>query len=102
MWKLDVRNLTLEITRRCNMSCIHCLRGEAENVDMTENILQAVLAPISHISTITFTGGEPALQISCMENTLRIVKERGIPVNSGFLATNGLQVTDQFLSICDQ
>ena len=27
-------DVVIEITRRCNMCCAHCLRGDAEAVDM--------------------------------------------------------------------
>lgn len=31
--KIAIDDLILEVTRRCNMCCLHCLRGEAENLD---------------------------------------------------------------------
>ena len=29
-------DIVIEVTRRCNMACKHCLRGEAENLDKME------------------------------------------------------------------
>ncbi len=31
---MRVYSLILEVTRRCNMCCAHCLRGDAEDIDM--------------------------------------------------------------------
>lgn len=33
--KAYVSSLIIEITRRCNMACEHCLRGNAQNLDIT-------------------------------------------------------------------
>ena len=40
IWRYDIlskvifNTVIIEVTRRCNMSCPHCLRGDAQNVDM--------------------------------------------------------------------
>ena len=42
MKELYIKNLCIEITRRCNMRCAHCMRGDAEPVDI----------PLKHISNL--------------------------------------------------
>lgn len=32
MRELYIKNLCIEITRRCNMRCTHCMRGQAERI----------------------------------------------------------------------
>ena len=49
----------LEVTRRCNMYCTHCLRGEPQKKDYDKNIL--TLLPKGRIRTLQITGGEPTL-----------------------------------------
>ena len=39
---MQVYSLILEVTRRCNMCCAHCLRGEAENIDMQKETIDKV------------------------------------------------------------
>lgn len=36
-------DVVIEITRRCNMCCAHCLRGDAEAVDIQERYIDAFL-----------------------------------------------------------
>lgn len=35
-------SLAVEATRRCNMHCAHCLRGEAENKDISYEVMDAL------------------------------------------------------------
>lgn len=44
---IAVDSLILEITRRCNMKCLHCLRGESENLDMSIKMVDAVFSQIN-------------------------------------------------------
>ena len=43
MEKIVFNQLTVEITRKCNMAFAHCLRGDAENVDLTNMDIDGVL-----------------------------------------------------------
>ena len=54
-------HLAIEVTQRCNLNCDHCLRGCARNVNITKEIIDKTLDNFEHISSITFTGGEPTL-----------------------------------------
>lgn len=86
---MDIYNLIYEITRRCNARCEHCLRGSAQKVDMSDEIIDHSLEGVGSISTIAFTGGEPTLAVDRIRYILKAVKERGICVDSFYLVTNG-------------
>ena len=91
----SVDNVVIEITRRCNMCCAHCLRGDAEAVDIQEKYIDAFLdsfANAGYISSLTFTGGEISLNIPAIRYTLNAVKERNISVGSFYMVTNGKAV----------
>lgn len=98
--KLNVSNLVLEVTRRCNMSCAHCMRGDAQCKDMTPEVVDKTLQNIEQIGNITFTGGEPTLNVDILNYTLKVVKERRIPVESFYIVTNGKVVAEEFLLAC--
>jgi organic radical activating enzyme len=86
---LHVDNLVLEITRRCNAKCRHCLRGDAQPVDISKEVIDRVLEDMSSIGAITFTGGEPALAVPKIRYFLLQLKARKIDLDSFFLYTNG-------------
>lgn len=89
--------LALEVTRRCNMQCQHCLRGDAQKIDMTDAVIDRALEHVVCIDDLTFTGGEPTLNIHAMRHTLDVCKQKNISVNGFFIATNGTCVSDEFL-----
>ena len=60
--EIYVNYLAIEVTRRCNMKCNHCLRGDAQNLDISTAVLSGIAKHI-HPASVIFTGGEPSLKI---------------------------------------
>lgn len=53
---------SLEITRRCNLNCIHCLRGPSHQDDgLSHDEVCRVIDQVAGLGSVrlTFTGGEP-------------------------------------------
>jgi|GEM_PF-159418 len=88
--KLEIDELIIEITRRCNMACEHCLRSNAECTDIDEKYIDMALEHIEHIRTLTFTGGEISLHPMPILYTLKKCKEFNITVDSIYCATNAM------------
>jgi MoaA/NifB/PqqE/SkfB family radical SAM enzyme len=86
---MNINELVIEITRRCNIKCRHCLRGTAQAVDISNETIDKLLKGVDYISTITFTGGEPSLAVDKIEYTLKALKARRIRIGSFFVITNG-------------
>jgi len=94
---MDIENLIIEVTRKCNMSCGHCLRGCSQNIDINNQYITDVLEKIESVSTVTFTGGEPVLNPSAIVHFLNECKRLNIEVGDFYIATNGKIVTDEFM-----
>lgn len=84
-----INELVIEITRRCNIQCLHCLRGPAQAKDIDNATIDKILEGISMIGCVTFTGGEPTLAVSKIKYFTKRVKELGIKVESFYVITNG-------------
>lgn len=87
--RIHVHDLVLEVTRRCNMSCAHCLRGDAQGIDMDRSVLESVLDQVSSIGCVTFTGGEPAYMHGLIDWFLTQCELRGKTPAYFYVATNG-------------
>ncbi len=82
----------LEVTRRCNLRCAHCLRGEAESIDMSKETINKVIDLIAESNSfvsVSFTGGEPTLRNDLISYFFEQMKERELEFSSFWLATNG-------------
>ena len=87
--EIFVGNLCLEVTRRCNMGCAHCLRGNAEDLDMSHETIEQVLGQVDVIGQVTFTGGEPSLNVDAIRYFFAQARKYGKLPRSFFVATNG-------------
>ena len=89
MLKILIDDLILETTRRCNMRCEHCLRGDAENMNLDTSFIEAVLSRADSVCSVVFSGGEPSLAVPTIREFYRLAEEyRCIPSNF-YVATNG-------------
>lgn len=93
--KIVFGGLYLEITKRCQLKCIHCMRGDSEDVDMSNEIVDSILDQCSGIFEVFFTGGEPTLNVDTMDYFLQEVQKRNIPLGKLTFITNGISITDQ-------
>lgn len=86
--KLD--SLVMEVTRRCNFACDHCLRGPAQNAVMSDVTIEQTIESLKHtnIDCITITGGEPFLVVPKIRKIFETVKKHEIPCGF-YIATNG-------------
>jgi len=100
MDKISIDHLMVEVTRRCNMECSHCLRGEAQNKNLSTEYIDKLLDQVDCIGEVTFTGGEPSLNVPMLEYFLEQVKLRGISVSFFYIATNGLKISQDFVMFC--
>lgn len=100
--KIDLEDLIIEVTRKCNMKCCHCLRGRSDDMDMPREYIENILSRICSIDVLTFTGGEPSLGINAMLETLRYCARYRIPVREVYIATNGKHVPEEFIEALRQ
>ncbi len=83
--------LAIETTRRCNIRCKHCMRGPAENIDLTEQLVDIILdnREIDGIDEICFSGGEPTLNPKIIIYTIDKIISEGLDVHNLVMVTNG-------------
>ena len=85
--KIHVDSLVIEVTRLCNMRFEHCLRGDAQNLDISTATLSEIAKHI-YPGSVTFTGGEPSLNVPA-------IKRYDTMPASFYVATNGATSKEQ-------
>lgn len=99
MEKVVLNQLTVEVTRRCNMACGHCLRGDAENVDLTGMDIDSILDQTEAIGRLILTGGEPTLNMGAIQHIANGIARRGIPLMRVQIITNGLIYEERLVAL---
>lgn len=97
---IDIQNLIIEVTRKCNMACEHCLRGNAQNKIMKHEYIDSFLSQCKYVSSVTFSGGEPNLHPEIIEYFLEQCKLKNISIGFFYIATNGLNISLEFIIVC--
>lgn len=92
--KFKFAYLSLEITRKCNLKCAHCMRGDAQHLSMKKEVIDKILDSSAGIRTILFTGGEPFLEPDLIEYVVDQVIERDFECFGMGVVTNGTIMND--------
>ena len=94
---MRIKSISLEVTRRCNLNCSHCLRGKAQDIILDINYVNTFFKKVNSINNLNFTGGEPSLVPEILSDILLIAKKHDIRIGSYFLSTNGIFAEDHFI-----
>lgn len=78
--KLNYISLMLEVTRRCNLKCAHCMRGEPQNIDMSNEIIEKIFSEVETVFHLSLTGGEPFLAPDAIEKMVDVIIQNKIKV----------------------
>lgn len=92
--KFKFAYLGLEITRKCNLKCAHCIRGDAQHLSMSTAVIDKILDSSAGIKTIFFTGGEPFLEPDLIEYVVDQVIDRDFECFGMAVITNGTIMND--------
>lgn len=83
--------LSFDITRRCNLNCKYCFKGDSQNKDITKEIVDKTIKEMKgvYIAQIRFFGGEPFLNPEMIEYIIDKLIQEHILFTSINVFTNG-------------
>lgn len=97
MFTID--QMIIELTRRCNMTCEHCLRGNAQNLNFDKTMLPNIFGNVRAVNSITFTGGEPTLALKQLEEIIDYIIFFDIEVGQFYIKINGRKFSPKLLKL---
>jgi hypothetical protein len=95
-------DVMFEITRFCNMSCPHCIRGEGQRKRIKKEYIDQTLRNVKYISTLMVTGGEPALAPDLIDYIREACYHYGVEFGDFWMATNGTITTPKFFNALER
>lgn len=90
MPKLDIYDLSIEVTRRCNLHCQHCLRGDCQDADIDLKLITKLFKQTARVGSIIFSGGEPSLNVKAIPRIMAIAKRYDVSIDGFYIVTNGI------------
>lgn len=91
--------LSIDITNKCNLRCLHCYNYSGENIQMCNELLDdEILNMVLEVSQVglynmCFCGGEPLLRKDLILKCIKILREHNVPNVS--MVTNGLLLSKE-------
>lgn len=93
MKTLVIDELCIGVTRKCNNNCLHCMRGDAQNIDLSLEDIDTLFHnddfEIRGINSLVITGGEPTLNSSAIIKIINEIIGQEIALKSFTMVING-------------
>ena len=91
--------LAVELTRKCNMKCGHCMRGTAQRKDMPDDVMDAIVEKTrgSSICTLLIGGGESSLAPERLMTLAKKMAEANTYPGIFYIVTNGKRMSEEFM-----
>ena len=102
MSKLDIQNLAMIVTNKCNLNCTHCLRGSKDNNCMSDEVIEATLNQVFAVGNLSINGGEPLLALDRIEKIISYLIEKHIPIDEFTITVNGTIYSEELLKLLDE
>lgn len=101
MKKYKYAGLTLELTRRCNKKCAHCLRGQSQDITMSKEIIDKLFDDVSDCAQVYISGGEPLLEVDTLIYLLEKISANWNTVQIE-ITTNGSILSERLVAALEQ
>lgn len=99
MEKITWNGLHVELTRKCQLACTHCARGNAQKINIKNEDIDNLLKHTEQIMLLNLTGGEPTLNLKSMQFIVDKLIEYCIPLYELNIITNGVDIPRKFIRI---
>lgn len=97
--KYKVVGLSVELTRRCNLACAHCGRGEAQDATISEEVIDRLIEDVQDVGILRLYGGEPLLVPEKIEYMVQKINNSNWTTATIELTTNGTILNSKIIDI---
>lgn len=96
--------VVLELSRKCNIRCEHCLRGKARNQVMSDEVIYETIhqAKEAGFYNLIVGGGEPSIATEQLHTMMDAMEELSYSPETFWLVTNRKVLSDEFLRFLDR
>ena len=100
--KIHARNLGIEVGTKCNLKCKHCYLGDAPELTIKPEYIDALFENVYAIDDLWLSGGEITLYLDEVELILHKIIEAKIRVNYICFITNGVIKSERLVELFER
>lgn len=99
MYNNILKNLTIELTNKCNSRCVHCYNDEKNSMEVSLDTVIKIIDQAYELNVfqITLTGGDPLLHSNIVE-IIDYIKKKDMAIN--LLTSLNMYNTIPYQSLC--
>ncbi len=92
----------IKITRRCNLSCKHCMRGDKESCDISRELLEKFFDVLKSSNRVVISGEEPFICYEGIKDFIEVMKEKNVQIPKVMIITNGTVYDERIYSLLEE
>lgn len=100
--KIYIPNLSIFTTEKCNLKCLHCMRGDCTNKDVSDEVIDKTLDSVDIIGTLHICGGEPTLAIDRLEKIITAIIDNKKSIHHFAVTINGTNYDEELIRLCKE
>lgn len=100
--KIGATIVSIEITRKCNLSCAHCMRGDAQNVSLDITMLDQFFDEVKVSNMLCISGGEPFLCYDEIKQLVYLIKQKGFRTKKVLIVTNATIYDERIYKLLEE
>lgn len=94
--------ISIEISRRCNLDCSHCMRGEAQNSKISTELLNKFFDDVKSANVLVISGGEPFMCYEEIKSLIEVIKSKHVFIPKVLIVTNGTIYDERIYKLLEQ
>ena len=100
MDRINIQNLAMIITNKCNLECENCLCKD-NNLDMNNQVIEKTFQQINRINFLHIYGGEPVMALDTLESIFKCIIRNRVELRQVDITINGTKYDSEFLRLLD-
>ncbi len=98
MDRINIRNLAMNITNKCNLNCSNCTCKD-DNLDMSKKVIDKTFEQVRKVRNLHIYGGEPMLAMDQLEYILQDIISNNVKIRKIYITTNATKYDPEFLRL---
>jgi len=94
--------VSIELSRRCNLDCAHCMRGNSENKSISIDLLNKFFDEVKSTNVLVISGGEPFMCYEEIKSLIGIIKIKKVLVPKVVIVTNGTIYDERIYKLLEE